>query len=151
MSLDGFEPGRHVVFLLGDGRFAVPVRLVQEILVPPPITPIPGAPPWLLGVFNRRGDIMSAVDVAGVLRAVRREQPGAAARLLIVATSLFPVGVHVDSVEEIIQVAPGDTVAAELGTGRTAHVPCAVLRSGRLISIVNLEPILTSGEMLAYR
>ena len=150
MSAGGMEPGRHVVFLLGDQRFAVPIRLVQEVLAPPPITPIPGAPVWLLGVFNRRGDIMSAVDIANRLRVVRRRE-AASARLLIVATRLFSLGVLVDSVEEILSIAEEETIAAENHHDGESYVSRALLKSGKLISIVDLEPILNSEELLSYR
>lgn len=141
--------GRHVVFLLGDQRFAAPIHQVLEILAPPPITPVPGAPEWLLGVFNRRGDIMSAVDLSARLRVGRRGPPPAP-RLLVVATPRFTLGVLVDAVEEILTISAEETVDAEANPGGDSHVSRALLRSGRLISILDLEQILESGEFLAF-
>lgn len=150
MSAPGLEAGRHVVFLLGGQRFAVPIRLVQEILAPPPITPVPGAPDWLLGVFNRRGDIMSAVDISPRVHAPSKGRTPSS-RLLVVATRQFTLGVLVDSVEEILSIAEEDTVAAESVRGAASSVSRALLRNGNLISILDIEPILTSEEFLAYQ
>lgn len=141
---------RYVVFGLGSELFAVAVETVHEILPLPAVTPVPGAPDWLLGVFNRRGDIMSVVDVRRRLRCAERPT-GPQSRLVVVATSKYTLAVLVDSVEEIAMIAPEDTIAAEAAGIEGRNVSRAALRGGRLVSFIDLEPILTCDEFLAYQ
>lgn len=47
--------------------FAVEAGLVQEVVRTPPITPLPGAPAFLVGVASHRGDVVAIVDLARLL------------------------------------------------------------------------------------
>jgi chemotaxis signal transduction protein len=47
--------------------FAVPIRDVQEVGSVPVYTWVPGAPLWVLGVTNFRGEIISVVDLGEFL------------------------------------------------------------------------------------
>ena len=44
---------------------------VREILPLPPITPVPGAQPWMLGVANVRGNLLPIVDLKQFLEGER--------------------------------------------------------------------------------
>jgi chemotaxis signal transduction protein len=52
---------------VGDTTFAVESGLVQEVVRTPPITPLPGAPAFLVGVAAHRGDVVAIVDMARLL------------------------------------------------------------------------------------
>ena len=52
---------------VGDASFAVESGLVQEVVRTPPITPLPGAPTFLVGVAAHRGDVVAIVDMARLL------------------------------------------------------------------------------------
>jgi purine-binding chemotaxis protein CheW len=47
-------------------RYAMPLRMVQEVLEPRSVTRLPGAPPAVLGILNVRGVVVGVVDT-GVL------------------------------------------------------------------------------------
>jgi chemotaxis-related protein WspB len=53
-----------VLFHHGEGRYALDVRDVAEILPLVALTHIPGAPPEIAGIFNYRGDPVPVVDVS---------------------------------------------------------------------------------------
>ncbi|MGL4690855.1 MAG: chemotaxis protein CheW, partial [Stenotrophomonas maltophilia] len=48
---------RGVGYRVGKRRLVSDFREVVEIVPMPPITPVPGAQPWLLGVGNLRGNL----------------------------------------------------------------------------------------------
>jgi purine-binding chemotaxis protein CheW len=48
---------------MGGERFAVEATLVHEVVRLPPVTPLPGAPPFLLGVCAHRGEVLPVVDL----------------------------------------------------------------------------------------
>lgn len=52
-----------VVFTLGPENYAVESGYVREVYPLNSLTPLPGAPPFVLGLTNLRGEILSIVDV----------------------------------------------------------------------------------------
>src|SRR5207253_6478962 len=52
------------VFRSGRERFCLPVLDVEEVLDWPPVTKLPLAPAFLLGIFNLRGVIVPLIDIA---------------------------------------------------------------------------------------
>ena len=73
-SLD-FEPGQDVgrlhggewvgvIFRIGDSRLACSVEQVHEFLPIPAFTPVPGTKPWILGLANVHGDLLTIIDLA---------------------------------------------------------------------------------------
>ena len=62
---------RGVGFRLGQRRFVSSFDEIMEILSLPPITPVPGAQPWMLGVANVRGTLLPVVDLKQFLEGER--------------------------------------------------------------------------------
>ena len=61
---------------LGDDLYAVELSRVREVVPSPAITPLPGAPEAVLGVFSLRGDVVPALDTGVLLgRAPIGESP----------------------------------------------------------------------------
>lgn len=50
-------------FHVGEHLFGLDIERVQEILLPPPLTRVPGAPPEVAGLLNLRGQIVPAIDL----------------------------------------------------------------------------------------
>ena len=59
----GPETWRGVGYRVGDHRLVSAFGEVVEILSMPPVTPLPGAQPWLLGIGNLRGNLFPVVDL----------------------------------------------------------------------------------------
>jgi purine-binding chemotaxis protein CheW len=57
----------HVRVRTGRESYALPVAGVSEIATLGPITPVPGAPPAVLGVWNLRGDVIAAIDLGALM------------------------------------------------------------------------------------
>ena len=53
-----------VAFRLGDMRLVTPLDHVLEVLPPPQWTIVPGVRPWLKGIANVRGNLITIVDLA---------------------------------------------------------------------------------------
>lgn len=52
-----------LVFAIGEGRYGVEVRVVQEVVRAVLITPLPGAPPVVEGIIDVRGQIVPVYDL----------------------------------------------------------------------------------------
>lgn len=105
---DAFTPGRGqgdgpmgewsgITFRLGDSRLACDSNRIQEILSFPQATPVPGAKPWILGLANVRGSLLTIVDLAWFLTGKRS---GITVRSRLLASQLHkaPVGLLIDEV-----------------------------------------------------
>lgn len=55
---------QYCIFRAGRERFSLPVLDVEEVVEWPPVTRVPLAPPFLMGVFNLRGSIVPVIDIA---------------------------------------------------------------------------------------
>lgn len=62
---------RGVGFRLGQRRLVSSFEEIIEILPMPPVTPVPGAQPWMLGVANIRGNLLPVVDLKQFLEGER--------------------------------------------------------------------------------
>lgn len=103
-----FEPGHAegqknsnewagVIFRIGDVHLACNIELVHEFLPIPAFTPVPGTKPWILGLANVHGDLLTVVDLAWFLNG---ERSAVSMRTRLLAASLRgrPIGLLVDEV-----------------------------------------------------
>ncbi|MDQ3228766.1 MAG: chemotaxis protein CheW [Pseudomonadota bacterium] len=70
-QLDAPGLWRGVAYRVGNRHLASGFDEVVEILSVPPITPVPGAQPWMLGVANVRGNLLPIVDLKQFLEGER--------------------------------------------------------------------------------
>ena len=70
-QLDAPGLWRGVGYRVGKRRLASGFDEVVEILGMPPVTPVPGAQPWMLGVANIRGNLLPIVDLRQFLEGER--------------------------------------------------------------------------------
>ena len=54
-------------FIVGGNYYGINVAKVKEILTMQPITPIPNSHPCIEGMFMPRGDIITVMDLFGIL------------------------------------------------------------------------------------
>jgi twitching motility protein PilI len=95
---DTVEEWIGVAFRLGNERFVTARADVREVLpLPDQQTRVPGTKPWLRGIANVRGQLLTIVDLkaflgAGPMHADRK------ARMLLLASREVPTAVIVDEV-----------------------------------------------------
>ncbi|KAF1073219.1 chemotaxis protein CheW [Methanogenium sp. MK-MG] len=56
-----------VEFDIGGEHYAFDINLAREIVEMIPITPIPGAPPYIAGIINLRGEITNVIRINELL------------------------------------------------------------------------------------
>jgi twitching motility protein PilI len=94
------EPSKEwsgVTFGVGDSRMACNINRITEILPYPQSTPVPGAKPWISGLANVRGELLTVVDLARFLTGVRTPVT-ARSRLLATSLNKAPIGLLIDEV-----------------------------------------------------
>ena len=82
-QLDAPGLWRGIGFRLGDLRLVAAFSEVMEIISLPPLTPVPGAEHWLLGIANLRSNLLPVVDLKQFLVGERTVQLGSTRALVI--------------------------------------------------------------------
>src|SRR5258708_34327694 len=90
---------QHIVFLLGDIECALPAATVQGVERLGDVTPVPNTVPWVVGIVQFRGSIISGVDLRGYFD-LPSQPPNARPRLLGVGKRRVAVGPVGDAVAE---------------------------------------------------
>lgn len=106
--------GRACVVLLGGRPFAVDVTDAREVVVVDATTPVPGAPPSLIGVMNLRGTVLPVVEARPLLGLPVRTRCD---RALVVADGERRAAIVIEAVLGLtalddVQPAAGDVAAA---------------------------------------
>jgi purine-binding chemotaxis protein CheW len=89
-------------------RFGVDATKVRESVWLPELTPVEEAPPWIVGIFNLRGQIIPVADLY-----LRFEHPAqrysTANHIVVLETERLPMGIIVSEVPEVIDL-PSDAI-----------------------------------------
>lgn len=89
-----------LTFRLGESGYSLPIRSVREVYPLRSYTPLPVMPPFVVGLVNLRGRLLTVLDIRPLLGL-----PLAPVRsdsfLLRVSADSLEVGLLIDSVEEV--------------------------------------------------
>jgi len=87
-------------FELSGHTLLAPMKEVSEIMSPLLTTPIPGVKPWVLGIANRRGNLLPIMDLQMLLFNKERNQHAGVRRqrIVVVSHSNITAGFLVDTV-----------------------------------------------------
>ena len=137
-----------VVFRLAEHEYALRLESVSEVLRMVAITPLPEAAPWLAGVINRRGRVITVIDLR-VRLGLPAPAPGLTTPIIVVEADGRQLGVIADSVVEVLtQAAEAASLPAGLaGQSRLARATLHA-EGGRLITVLDLGPLSAGSERL---
>jgi twitching motility protein PilI len=102
-----------VTFALGESRLACKIDQIHEILPIPASTPVPGAKPWIIGLANVRGSLLTVIDLVWFLTGVRAPVTQRS-RLLATSLNKAPIGLIIDEVFGQRHFLDSDAVGAQL-------------------------------------
>lgn len=106
----------YLAFRLDSDLFAVPVATIREIVRPPPITPVPRAPPAILGIMSGRGRVVTVVDARRKMGLPETPVTGRS-RILVTEQGTERIGLLVDEVLMVYRLAEGEIERAAQGVG----------------------------------
>jgi purine-binding chemotaxis protein CheW len=134
---------RVVVFELGTESYGIAVGQVDEIIRPPAITAVPGAPASIAGVINLRGRIIPVVDLRP-----RRGPPdgadGRTSRILVLRVGGKSIGAAVDAVSDVLRIPPGTIEPS----GVKAHLSGIARFDDRVVMLLDAAGILDAAGVL---
>ena len=121
-----------VTFKLENETYGVNVMQVQEVLRYTEIAPVPGAPDYVLGIINLRGNVVTVIDTRlkfGLMPAEITDN----SRIIIIEAEKQVVGILVDSVAEVVYLKASEIDdAPSVGTEESARYTTGVRESPTL-------------------
>jgi purine-binding chemotaxis protein CheW len=87
-----------LVFRLGDEQYAIEMYLLQAVQRTAGLTPVPCTPPYIAGILNVRGAIVTVLNFAAALELVVATREAQQERVLLVELPQGRVGLLVDEV-----------------------------------------------------
>jgi purine-binding chemotaxis protein CheW len=107
-----------VVFVLAGERYGVESRFVREVARLTRFTPVPGTPPFVLGVTSLRGEILGLFDLRHLLGVVAVGVTDLG-RIVVLGEHRREFGLLADSASEIMCVPGASLAQSETAWGRS--------------------------------
>lgn len=136
-----------VTFRVGDEKYGINVMQVQEVLRVAEIAPVPGAPSYVLGIINLRGNVVTVIDTRNRFGLMSKETDDNS-RIVIIETESHIIGILVDSVAEVVELRSSDIeTAPNVGNEDTSrYIQGVTSRDNELLILVDLNKFLSDEE-----
>lgn len=119
-SESALAAAQYLTFFLGDEMFAMDIRSVREIIQHAAMTVVPMTPDFIRGVINLRGAVVPVIDLQSRFGRAQATVGKKTCVVIFDATQdgeKTELGLMVDSVSEVIEIAPKDIEpAAQFGS-----------------------------------
>jgi purine-binding chemotaxis protein CheW len=136
-----------VTFRLANETYGINVMEVQEVLRFSDIAPVPGAPSYVLGIINLRGNVVTVIDTCQRF-SLPAIQISDNTRVVIIETKHQVIGILVDAVAEVVYLKRSDIDSTpSVGNDESAKFIQGVThRDGELLILVDLNKLLGEEE-----
>ena len=120
---------------------------VQEVLRVTEIAPVPGAPDYVLGIINLRGNVVTVIDTRRRFGLPTKEMDDST-RIVIIEAEDQVVGILVDSVAEVVDLRASEIeTAPNVGTEESSKFIQGVASvDSELLIIVDLNKLLSDEQ-----
>lgn len=107
-----------LVFRLGEDRYSIPAHYIREVQPLLSYTPLPSTPPFIVGLVNVRGKLLTAIDIRPLLD-IAQTPPGEHAFIFIVSAQGMEVSLLTDGIVEVRRSETELSQSLSVTTGRS--------------------------------
>lgn len=100
------QPGQYLTIRLKDQFYGVAIGTVREINQMGDIVPVPKTPEFVVGVMNLRGKVIPVVDLR-LKFGLEKSSTTRETCIVVIDAEVGQVGVVVDAVNEVVELAAG--------------------------------------------
>lgn len=138
---------QYVTFRLDNETYGLNVMQIQEVLRYTDIAPVPGAPDYVLGIINLRGNVVTVIDTRRRFGLAEAEVTDAS-RIVVMESADQVMGILVDSVAEVVYLKSSEIeTAPNVGNEESARFIQGVCnKDGELIILVEFDKMLSDNE-----
>ncbi len=133
-----------VTFSLGGKEYGIDIMNVKEIASAGRFTYVPNAAPFVRGVYNLRGDIISIIDLRTMFHLpAGRKDDDALESLLILRVDDHVFGVIVDNIDKVVGISRAGIQAPHpiFGDINVKYIKGIIENQGKLYIILNVEKL----------
>ncbi|MBU2925273.1 chemotaxis protein CheW [Colwellia sp. 4_MG-2023] len=136
-----------VTFKLENETYGINVMQVQEILRYSEVAPVPGAPVYVLGIINLRGNVVTVIDTRSRF-GLEPSDVTDNTRVVVIELEQQVIGILVDSASEVVYLKASEIDdAPNVGNEESAQFIQGVSnRDGELLILVDLDKLLSDEE-----
>lgn len=140
------------IFRLGALTLAVLSKQVREVSRLSPMTPLPRAPSFLLGVVGNRGQVMPVIDLLRFLQQ-GESKPVPGGRLFVGESSGLLVAFLADQVIGLRRIFVADKLPSPAGGGAASEFLLGLVQHRELgtVSLLDLPRVLTAARASVVR
>lgn len=147
MSTAVADSSQLVVFVLDGQRYALPLGTVERVVRAVEVTPLPEAPPIVMGVINIQGRVVPVVNLRKRFhleeRAIDPED-----HFVVARSSTGAVALPVDEAEGLVRDLGGEKVAAAEIVPDLSYVDEVFLMGPEMVFVLAVDTVLTDDEEL---
>jgi purine-binding chemotaxis protein CheW len=136
-----------VTFRLGEETYGINVMQVREVLRYTEIAPVPGAPSYVIGIINLRGNVVTVVDTRERFGLAQTEVTDST-RIVILESEDQVVGIMVDAVAEVVYLRQSEIeIAPNVGSNESSrYIQGVCHKNDELLILIEIEKLLTERE-----
>lgn len=138
---------RWVTFRLENEKYGINVMQVQEVLRVTEIAPVPGAPSYVMGIINLRGNVVTVINTRSRF-GLNPAELDESTRIVIIESDEQVVGILVDSVAEVVDLKASEIeTAPNVGTEESSKfIQGVASHDSELLILVDLNKLLSDEE-----
>lgn len=136
-----------VTFRLENETYGINVMQVREVLRYSEIAPVPGAPSYVIGIINLRGNVVTVVDTRERFGLIGSDITDNT-RIVILETDSQVVGILVDAVAEVVYLRQSEIeIAPNVGNQDNArYIQGVSHKNEELLILIEIKNLLTDSE-----
>jgi purine-binding chemotaxis protein CheW len=143
--------GKFLTFFLAEEEYGFEILKVQEIIGMMNVTPVPRMPPFVKGVINLRGKVIPIIDLR-----LKFAMPAAAQTeetcIIVVRAQGVVMGIVVDKVSEVLDIAPEDIDALSCGAAVNTDYILGIGKAvGQVKVLLDIDKVLSTNEVVELR
>ena len=133
---------------LEDEVYGINVMQVQEVLRLTEIAPVPGAPDYVIGIINLRGNVVTVIDTRRRFGLPQTENDDSS-RIIIIEVNNNVIGMLVDSVAEVVYLHQSeiDTAPNVNSDDSSRFIQGVCSRDKQLLILIDVNKLLTEEEI----
>ncbi|MCP4981001.1 MAG: chemotaxis protein CheW [Gammaproteobacteria bacterium] len=131
-----------VTFNLENEIYGINVMQVQEVLRKVEMAPIPGAPHYITGIINLRGNVVSVINARSRF-GLPAVETTSSARIIVVEVQDQVIGILVDEVAEVVDVDYSEIATApNVGSQESSrYIDGVISRDDKLLILIDLNKL----------
>lgn len=146
---EAFISAQYIVIRLGDEKYGIDIRYVDNILRMQQITRVPKVAAYFRGVINLRGEVVPVMSVRVKMGLEDVEETKDTRIIILKADGIEKIGIIVDEVKEVVTLEEEqvDRMAYDSKEEKSAFVTAVGKCEEDLISLLDLHAVLAEQNL----